>query len=113
MTAPISTLSACLAINLKEELCAGYTYWKQRYRTENRGWRLDYALVIISQTSVPCLEGQRTPEQPSSGSQLTAKLAVLNLQVSDGLVGNVYETFHRPDVMGSDHCPIGITLLHA
>eukprot|EP00891_Asterochloris_glomerata_P008897 jgi/Astpho2/8897/e_gw1.00132.45.1_t len=59
------------------KLCAGYTYWKQRYRTENRGWRLDYALV------------------------------------SDGLVGNVYETFHRPDVMGSDHCPIGITLLHA
>ena len=67
----------------------------------------------MTQTSVPCLEGQRASEQPSSGPQLTAKLAVCDLQVSDDLVGKVHETFHRPDVKGSSHCPVGITLLHA
>ena len=29
---------------------------------------------------------------------------------SSGLMSQVTDAFIRPDVMGSDHCPVGITL---
>lgn len=35
------------------------------------------------------------------------------LQVTPGLAARCYDSFLLPDVMGSDHVPLGLTLLHA
>ena len=31
-------------------------------------------------------------------------------QAPEALAGNVHDTFHLPSIMGSDHCPVGLSI---
>lgn len=57
-------------------------------------------LRVGHSTVPPCeLQSRRTMIDCSAGAQ-----------VSESLASQVYDSYHLPDVTGSDHCPIGIVL---
>jgi hypothetical protein len=100
-----------------------FTYWSARFncRGNNKGWRLDYALVspslvpcVVSSTvigvSLPCAR----PHAPKS-SILTApfergRSALESLFLPPVCRCAQVDTFVRSSFPGADHVPLGLTL---
>ena len=63
------------------------------FRPVNRGCRLDYALVSDDSDISAMSGGAKNPRAAFIRSPARSELPVRDLQVSDGLVGKVHETF--------------------
>jgi hypothetical protein len=47
-----------------------------------------------------------------TSAPLTSLLCCAALQVSDSLADQLHDSYTLADVMGSDHCPIGLVVKH-
>ncbi|GFR40988.1 hypothetical protein Agub_g1653 [Astrephomene gubernaculifera] len=89
----------------------GYTYFTRRFncREKNKGWRLDYFLTSASLMPWEAGAGgeKGAAEAGSEGAQAAAPAPV----PPPATQWRVYDSWILQDVYGSDHLPLGLTLV--
>ncbi|GIL42718.1 hypothetical protein Vafri_653 [Volvox africanus] len=88
-----------------------YTYFTRRFncRAQNKGWRLDYFLT--SGVLMPSATTAAAGEEAVGGADTTDKENAAPSTPSTPW--RVYDSWILQDVYGSDHLPLGLTLIQA
>lgn len=94
----------------------GYTYFTHKFncRANNKGWRLDYFLTSSSLMPPGEVKPKVEPPPAAEGEQQqSTEGKPTPTRTAPATSWRVYDSWIRQDVYGSDHLPIGLTLVRS